>query len=159
MTIEWLRDAELPEDILRKMESAAGYCPKCEGINEPCSITVRLCDDETIKKINAEYRGIDSSTDVLSFPTVSYPKGQTAVSCEKQVRQEYDDESGACFLGDIIISVPHLYAQASEYGHSLEREATYLLVHGMCHLMGYDHIEKEDQLKMRLKEEQILSML
>ena len=79
MTIEWLRDVELPEDILRKMESAAGYCPKCEGINEPCSITVRLCDDETIEKINAEYRGIDSSTDVLSFPLLQNAYSQKEV--------------------------------------------------------------------------------
>ncbi|MBR0266851.1 MAG: rRNA maturation RNase YbeY [Clostridia bacterium] len=159
MTIEWLRDAELPEDILLKMKSAADYCLDCEGIHEVCSITVRLCDDETIEKINAAYRGIDRSTDVLSFPTVSYPHGQTAGTCANLIRQEYDDESGTCFLGDIIISVPHLYAQAQEYGHPLEREATYLLVHGICHLMGYDHMEKEDQVKMRHKEEQILSML
>jgi len=159
MKIEWLRNAELPEDILQKMESAADYCMVCEGIRIPCSITVRLCDDETIAGINADYRGIDRSTDVLSFPTVSYPPGKTAVFCENLIKQEYDDESGSCFLGDIILSVPHLYAQAEEYGHPLEREATYLLVHGICHLMGYDHINKDDQGKMRQKEEEILSML
>ena len=80
MTIEWIRDAELPEEILAQMERAASGAPACEGIHVPCSITVRLCDDETIRKINAECRGIDRSTDVLSFPTVAYPAGQTASS-------------------------------------------------------------------------------
>lgn len=159
MMIEWLREAELPEDILQKMETAAERCPECEGICVPCSITVRLCSDEAIEAINAAYRGIDRSTDVLSFPSVSYPEGQTAGFCAKLLRQEFDDETGACFLGDIIISVPHLHAQAEEYGHSLEREATYLLVHGICHLMGYDHIRKEDQEKMRRMEEKILSLV
>lgn len=159
MMIEWLRDMNLPDSILQKMERAADKCPECEGIQVPCSITVRLCSDETIAEINSSYRGIERSTDVLSFPSISYPEGQTAASCESLVRQEYDDETGTCFLGDIVISVPHLYAQADEYGHSVEREATYLLVHGICHLMGYDHIQKGDQVKMRSREEQILSLI
>ena len=65
----------------------------------------------------------------------------------------------ACFLGDIIISVPHIYAQAQEYGHSPEREASYLLVHGICHLMGYDHMNDTDRQKMRAMEERVLSSI
>ena len=116
MKIEWIRDSELNDDILRKMEEAASACPSCEGINVPCSITVRLCNDEEIARINSECRNISRSTDVLSFPTVRYPAGFSAGSCEKLLKQEYDDETGCCFLGDIVISVPHLYAQAEEYG-------------------------------------------
>lgn len=156
MMIEWLRDADLPEDILEKMEKAANVSPECEGIRIPCFVTVRLCGDDEIEKINAAHRGIERSTDVLSFPSVAYPAGMTAGECEKLLKQEYDDETGACFLGDIIISVPHLYAQAEEYGHSPEREATYLLVHGICHLMGYDHMNENDKKRMRMKEEEIL---
>lgn len=156
MTIEWIRDAELPEEILAQMERAASGAPACEGIHVACSITVRLCDDETIRKINAECRGIDRSTDVLSFPTVAYPAGQTAGKSEKLLKREFDDETGCCFLGDIIISVPHLYAQAEEYGHSPLREATYLLVHGICHLMGYDHMEEDEKARMRKMEERII---
>lgn len=156
MTIEWIRDTELPEEILAQMENAASGAPACEGIHVPCGITVRLCDDETIRKINAECRGIDRSTDVLSFPTVAYPAGQTAGKNEKLLKREFDDETGCCFLGDIIISVPHLYAQAEEYGHSPLREATYLLVHGICHLMGYDHMEEDEKARMREMEETIL---
>lgn len=157
MKIEWIRDEELKDNILQKMEEAASACPPCEGITVPCSITVRLCSDEEIARINADCRNISRATDVLSFPTVLYPAGLTAGKCEKLLKQEYDDETGCCFLGDIIISVPHLYAQAEEYGHSVEREATYLLVHGICHLMGYDHMADDEKKAMRAMEEKILS--
>lgn len=122
-----------------------------------CSIHVCLCDDEMIAGINGEYRGIPSSTDVLSFPSVDYPAGQTAGNSEQLIRKEYDDQSGACFLGDIFISVPHMRKQAAEYGHTELREACYLLIHGICHLMGYDHIQPEDKERMRKMEEKILS--
>ena len=159
MKIEWIRNAELQDSILRKMEKAASACPFCEGITVPCAVTVRLCSDEEIAQINADCRNISRATDVLSFPTVLYPAELTAGKCEKLLKQEYDDESGCCFLGDIIISVPHIFAQAEEYGHSAEREATYLLVHGICHLMGYDHMKDEDKKRMRAMEEKILSSI
>lgn len=157
MIIEWFADEQLPQEILDKMEKAASRCLVFEGISLPCSVTVRLCNDEEIEKINNDYRGIPKSTDVLSFPTVSYPSGYTAGNCENLLIREFDDETGCCFLGDIVISVPHLYSQAEEYGHTVEREALYLLVHGICHLMGYDHIVDEDKRKMRAMEEKILS--
>ena len=156
MKIEWLHDVDLPEGILCKMQKAAEKAPLCEGIRIPCSVSVRLCDDHSIREINKMYRGIDRPTDVLSFPVVSYPAGKTAASCENALRMEYDDETGTCFLGDIVISVPHLYSQAAEYGHSVEREACYLLVHGLCHLMGYDHMEETEKTTMRAMEERIL---
>ena len=139
------------------MEKAADRCLECESVSVPCSVSVCLCDDEKIRSINREYRKIDSSTDVLSFPAVSYPAAKTAGMCEKLLRQEYDDESATCFLGDLFISVPHVIAQADEYGHSILREAVYLLVHGICHLMGYDHMNNSDKEMMRHMEEKILS--
>ena len=138
------------------MQQAADLCADAEGIDAPCAVSVCLCDDEMIAGINSRYRQIDRPTDVLSFPSVSYPEGRTAGSCSPLLKQEYDDESGACFLGDLFISVPHVRVQASEYGHSELREAVYLLVHGICHLMGYDHIEPEDKKRMRAMEEKIL---
>ena len=157
MRIEWLPEIQLDESVIKKMQDAADQCLHFEGISIPCAISVRLCDDDEIFRINSSTRGISRSTDVLSFPTVSYPAGHTACDCEGLLRREFDDDLEACFLGDIVISVPHLRLQANEYGHSVEREAAYLLVHGICHLMGYDHIEKEDQTKMRAMEEKILS--
>ena len=120
-------------------------------------ISVCLCDDEKIREINSQFRNIDHSTDVLSFPTVSYPSGLTAGRCETLLRREYDADAQACFLGDLFISTEHVSAQAAEYGHSELREAVYLLVHGICHLMGYDHMESREKRRMRAMEEKILS--
>ncbi len=159
MRINWIVRYPTEPLILSRMQTAADLCLHMEGITEPCAISVCLCDDEMITEVNREHRHIDRSTDVLSFPTVSYPPGKTANSCARLLRQEWDDEYGACFLGDLLISVPHIQSQAVEYGHSVVREAAYLLVHGICHLMGYDHIEPEDKEKMRLMEEKILSAL
>ena len=139
MIINWIIESPLDNSILEKMQHAADRSLLCEQVHLPCFITVRLCNDESIAAVNSS--------------------GLTASSCEKRIRQEYDDEMNACFLGDIVISVPHIHSQAEEYGHSVEREACYLLVHGICHLMGYDHITEEEKGKMRMKEEEILSSL
>ena len=157
MRIDWTILTDTSPEILSRMQEAADLCVQAENLKIPCAVSVCMCDDRKIAEINKQYRNIDSSTDVLSFPTVSYPKGKTAGQCKGLLMQEYDDESSACFLGDLFISVPHMIAQAKEYGHSEIREALYLLVHGICHLMGYDHIEPEDKVKMRQTEEKILS--
>ena len=157
MRIEWNILCPLEGNILSRMQNAADLCTVCEGISVPCSISVCLCDNDMIAAINRQYRNIGKSTDVLSFPSVSYPDGETAGACAGLLKQEYDDTAGACFLGDLFISVPHIRAQAKEYGHSEMREAVYLLVHGICHLMGYDHIDPKDRKKMRSMEEKILS--
>ena len=157
MLIEWNLRSPLDQDILQKMQQAADLCLQCEQISVSCAVSVCLCDDEYIAQINREYRNIDRSTDVLSFPSVSYPSGKTAGSCDKLLRLEYDDETQSCFLGDLFISVPHVFSQAEEYGHSAMREAVYLLVHGICHLMGYDHIDPADKERMRAMEEKILA--
>lgn len=114
-------------------------------------ITITLTTPENIKKINKEYRNIDRATDVLSFPM--FEKEELT---KKIKNQEFMHED---VLGDIIISIEKVEEQAKEYGHSFERELSYMLVHGFYHLMGYDHIEKEDKKKMREKEEKILDIL
>ena len=154
--IDWDIRYQTDDDILNKMQAAADLCLECENVSAHCAVSVCMCDDDTIQEINKQYRGIDRSTDVLSFPSVSYPEGKTAGCCPALLRQEYDDEYDAVFLGDLFISVPHMAAQAREYGHSEMREAVYLLVHGICHLMGYDHIEDDDKKRMRAMEEKIL---
>ena len=159
MKLIWQLDAEIEPRYLTLMQTAADCAEWTEGITRACAVCVRLCDDEAIREINREYRQIDRATDVLSFPTINYPAGQTAGACDSLIERELDDEADACMLGDLIISVPHMLAQAAEYGHSPEREAAFLLVHGLCHLMGYDHIEPDDQKKMRAMEEKILSAI
>ncbi|MBR5961217.1 MAG: rRNA maturation RNase YbeY [Clostridia bacterium] len=155
--IEWDVRCQIDQAIMERMQAAADLCLECENVNIPCAVTVCLCDDDTIAEINRQYRNIDRSTDVLSFPSVNYPEGKTAGNSESLLKQEYDDQYDAAFLGDLFISVPHLIAQAQEYGHTVKREAVYLLVHGICHLMGYDHIEDSDKERMRAMEEKILS--
>lgn len=157
MILLWEIDTAVDPALLTLMQTAADCALHMEGVRRKCAVSVRLCDDETIHEINREFRGIDRATDVLSFPMINYPQGMTAGKADKLLRQALDDELNACMLGDLIISVPHALAQAEEYGHSPEREAAYLLVHGICHLMGYDHIDPDDQRRMRAMEEKILN--
>lgn len=159
MKILWQLDTQVDPTWLTLMQKAADAALAAEGVNRACAVCIRICDDEAIHEINREYRGVDRATDVLSFPTVNYPAGVTAGQADKLLRRELDDELDAVMLGDLIISVPHVIAQAQEYGHAVQREAAYLTVHGLCHLMGYDHIEESDKKVMRAMEEKILSAI
>ena len=101
-----------------------------------------------IRKLNKEYRNIDKETDVLSFPMFE----KNEIPSLKKL--EYEEA-----LGDIVISIDRVKQQAVEYGHSFERELSYMLVHGFYHLMGEDHIKDEDKVIMRAKEENVLNKL
>ena len=158
MILLWEIDTPVEPRLLSLMQTAADCALWAEGVRLPCVVNVRLCGDEDIREINREYRQTDRATDVLSFPTVNYPKGVTAGRAERLIRRELDDELDACMLGDLILSIPHVLAQAEEYGHSPEREAAYLLVHGLCHLMGYDHMVEDEKKEMRAMEEKALGM-
>ena len=121
---------------------------KTEGFEEPAEIEVTLVDDEDIKKVNQQFRQIDDSTDVLSFPLGMDGNYDT------------NPETGAKMLGDVMISVEHAVAQAELYGHGLEREIAFLTVHSVLHLLGYDHVKGGlEQTIMREKEEMILDEL
>lgn len=159
MKLLWQIDTQVEPSWLSLIQTAADCALLMEGVTRPCAVSVRLCDDEAIHEINREYRSVDRATDVLSFPTVNYPQGVTAGQADHLLRRELDDELDACLLGDLILSVPHVLSQAEEYGHTPEREAAYLIVHGLCHLMGYDHIEDDERRRMREMEEKILSAI
>ena len=141
------------------MQRCADAAQRTEGVSCPLSVFISVVDDEEIRAINREQRSKDASTDVLSFPTVNYPKGKTAGKCESLLREEYDPDTDACALGDIVISMDHVRAQAEEYGHSERRECGYLLTHGLFHLMGYDHMTDEDKPVMRAMEEKSLASI
>ena len=149
----------LDSDAWTLMQRCADAAESTEGVSEKTAVFITIVDDEEIREINREQRGKDMSTDVLSFPTVNYPAGQTAGSCAKLLRREYDPEMDACLLGDIVISMDHVRAQAEEYGHSMQRESGYLLTHGLFHLMGYDHMTDEDKPVMRAMEEKSLASI
>lgn len=116
-----------------------------EGLPDELVIGLTFCDDDAIRAINKEYRGIDRATDVLSFPL--YERDDEIELLEGELAP----------FGDIVLSVPHAQAQAAEYGHSVEREVCYLVVHGLMHLAGYDHIEPDDKAEMRAEEEALLN--
>ncbi len=141
------------------MQRCADSAQKAEGVTTPLAVFIRIVDDDEIQTINREQRSKDASTDVLSFPTVNYPEGKTAGACERRLQREYDPELGACLLGDIIISMDHVRAQAAQYGHSERRELGYLLTHGLFHLMGYDHMTDTDKPVMRAMEERALAAI
>ncbi len=149
----------LDEQTRELMQRCADAAQRTEGVNCPLSVFISVVGDEEIRTINREQRNKDASTDVLSFPTVNYPKGKTAGQCEHLLREEYDPDTDACALGDIVISMDHVRAQAAEYGHSERRECGYLLTHGLFHLMGYDHMTDEDKPVMRAMEEKSLASI
>ncbi len=157
MRIIWQIDTRTDPGLLAAMQTSADCAAVTEGVARPCAVSVRLTGDEEIHALNREHRGVDRVTDVLSFPLAAYPAGVTAGRADRILRELYDDDAEACMLGDLVICVPQLYRQAEEYGHSPAREAAYLLVHGLCHLFGYDHIDPDDQRRMRAMEEKILS--
>ena len=134
----------------------AEACVRAEGIVQPVYAQVRITGDEEIRAINREYRQTDRATDVLSFPSTDCTPESTLKQNEKKLLRERD-ETGRCFLGDVILSLPRAREQAREYGHSLQREMAYLTAHALFHLMGYDHMRKQDQERMRRMEEKALN--
>jgi len=157
MKLEWILDFPVSPSLLSYMQVVADLAQIKEHICFPCYVSVRICNDPAIQKINAAWRKLDRSTDVLSFPSVLWKHGQTAESSPGLLKHQYDEYMDSCFLGDVIISMDHIRSQANEYGHSEAREAAYLLVHSLCHLMGYDHMEEDEKAIMRKKEEEVLS--
>jgi probable rRNA maturation factor len=123
-----------------------------EKIRSKLITYITLTNNEKIKDINNEYRKINNATDVLSFPMFD----RSEIPELKIDKPEFSQEE---VLGDIIISIEKVKEQAEEYGHSFTRELAYLVTHGMLHLLGYDHIEEDEQAEMRKKEEEILGLL
>lgn len=140
-------DIDETEEYSELIKSILGTCFKEEKLKENIYVNIVLTTPEQIRKINKETRKIDKETDVLSFPMFEKEELQN-------LSTEYID-----VLGDIVISISQVKKQAEEYGHSFERELAYMVVHGFYHLMGYDHMEEEDKIQMRAKEENILEKL
>lgn len=159
MTIEISYESEkkldIPyEEIVNKMVVSALDFENCPYEAE---VSVTFVDDEEIRKINSEYRGIDKSTDVLSFPFNEFEIPGNFDDIEESV-DAFNPETGELLLGDIILSTDHIVEQAIEYGHSETRELAFLVVHSMLHLMGYDHMADEDRAVMEERQRKILEL-
>ena len=128
---------------------------EAEGVAVPCEVDVLLTDDAGIHAINLEQREVDAPTDVLSFPMFQYEPGRPPVDAS-----DADPATGLTPLGDMVISLERARAQGEEYGHGTRREAAYLAVHSVLHLLGYDHIDEgPEKARMRAREEAILGEL
>ena len=138
-------DGEQPVQAERFIE-AAELVLQNEGLDPAfCEISVSFVDDETIREINRDNRGVDRVTDVLSFP-------------------QFDDladidQKRPYLLGDVVLCTAQAQRQAEEFGHSVDRELVYLFVHSMCHLVGYDHMTDEEKTEMRAAEEAVMTEL
>lgn len=137
---------DLEETVLKRLQEGIDAVADLNGLAEEAEVDVTIVDDEEIHELNRQYRGMDKPTDVLSF----------ALDEGEEDEPEMIGGPEEHLYGDIIISAETALRQAEEYGHGLEREMTYLAVHGMFHLLGYDHMTEEDKAEMRAKEEEAL---
>lgn len=149
--IEYL-DLDENEEYEKIIKPVIAECYKEEKLeNSKLTVQITLTDPQNIKKLNKQYRNIDKETDVLSFPM--FEKEDIDLKVKNQDFL-YED-----ILGDMVISIQRVKEQAKEYGHSFERELSYMVVHSFYHLMGYDHMEENDKTQMRKKEDVILNRL
>lgn len=139
---------EINEAIKRAVEASLQY----EKCTFEAQVSVTIVDNEEIRKINNEYRGIDKPTDVLSFPMLEFDENGNAIDCDFDCL-----EDGRFILGDIVISAERALEQANNFGHSFLREMAFLTVHSMLHLLGYDHVDDpEGEAIMIKKQKEIL---
>jgi probable rRNA maturation factor len=134
---------------------AAAAALEQEGIKLPCEISVLLTDEEGMRTLNREQRGVDEPTDVLSFPlNVLEPEKFDPEACER------DPATGYLLLGDMAVDPARCAGQAAEYGHSFGRELMYLTVHSILHLLGYDHVDEgAEKRRMRMHEDAVMARL
>ena len=142
------KKVKLPSGLRLLVRRACNAVLTAEKFAGPAEVSVTFVDNEQIQELNAEYRGKDISTDVLSFPL-----GENG-------KFDKNRETGAYVLGDVVISAEKAVLQAEIYGHSLQREIAFLTVHSRLHILGYDHVAGGmEQVRMREKEEAIMLQL
>lgn len=135
----------IPQELQNLVKAAMEIVAKQEKLSPQTEVDITLVTNEEIHALNRDYRKVDRPTDVLSFALD-----------EGEDEPEVLDTEAEHLLGDIIISAERAQEQADEYGHGLKREITYLAVHGILHLLGYDHMEEKDKKVMRQREEEVL---
>lgn len=147
ITLENDQDKIVIDDALKsRLVAGLNAAARLHGLTEQTEVDITIVDDEEIHRLNREYRNVDRPTDVLSF----------ALDEGGEDEPELLDALEEHLLGDIIISAETAQRQGEEFGHGLTREVVYLAVHGLLHLLGYDHMTEEDKVIMRAKEEEAL---
>ena len=151
--IEYEQDTGLDyEAIALDIASAALSYEACPF---ECELSLLVTDDSSIEELNSEFRHMERSTDVLSFPMAEFSSPADFSGMEEDITL-FDPDTGEFLLGDIVISMDHVIRQAEAYGHSRRREFAFLLAHSMLHLMGYDHMDEEERKEMEHRQEEIL---
>ena len=155
--IENESDIKLNIPYRKIIEDSINLSLDFEKVPYECEISVTIVDDDRIHEINKEFREIDRSTDVLSFPLNEFEKAADWQNFDED-KASFNYDTGELMLGDIILSAEHIIKQANEYGHTRKRELAFLVIHSILHLLGYDHITKEDEEKMFSRQRQILDL-
>jgi metalloprotein, YbeY family len=155
--IENESDIKLNIPYRKIIEDSINLSLDFEKVPYECEISVTIVDDERIHEINKEFREIDRSTDVLSFPLNEFEKVADWQNFDED-KASFNYDTGELMLGDIILSAEHIIKQANEYGHTRKRELAFLVIHSILHLLGYDHMTKEDEEKMFSRQRQILDL-
>lgn len=151
---------EVKDDLINIINEVCDVALKDEEVTIPYQISLLFVDNNEIREINNETRGIDKVTDVLSFPMLDYPENMVFKNVYKNKKfNEIYLDGEELVLGDMVLSLERAKEQSIEYNHSFEREVCYLVVHSILHLLGYDHMNDEDKAKMRTREEEILGKL
>ena len=141
------KTVKIPTGIRMLVRRCCNAVLKLEKFEGPAEISVTFTDNAGTRELNRQYRDKDIDTDVLSFPM-----GENGV-------YDVDMETGAKILGDVVISMEKARDQAERFGHSFQREVGYLTAHSVLHLLGYDHVEKLEKVRMREKEELVMEQL
>ncbi len=158
MTIEidYEAETELPVSYEKIINDIIPAALEYEGCPYETEVNVLITDNEGIRSINRENRGIDAPTDVLSFPMIDFGSPSDFEPVEEDEEEYFDPDTGDLVLGDIVISADKVIEQAEAYGHTPERELAFLLAHSMLHLCGYDHMDDEEREVMEKRQEEIL---
>ena len=157
-SIEYEAERQLELDYASLANRVADQVLDMEGCPYEVQVNLVLTDNEEIKRVNEEFRGISSATDVLSFPMIPFETPSDFEIVQKD-HSYFDLDTGELLLGDIMISVEKVYAQAEEYGHSIQREFSFLIAHSILHLLGYDHMTPEEAAVMEKKQSEALDAL
>jgi probable rRNA maturation factor len=151
---------KVTDDFVKKLTDVIEFALKEEEVDIKCEISLLFVDNEEIKGINKDTRGIDRETDVLSFPMLEYEDKKVFKEIYKDYKFSPADFDGEeLVLGDIVLSLEKSLEQSEEFNHPYERESSYLVVHSVLHLLGYDHMEDDEKSIMRSREEEILNKL
>ena len=151
-------DIDLGFDIQELTERLLEAVCDAEKCPYEASINVYVTHSDDVRVYNKQYRDIDATTDVLSFPALDIVNGDFS-GVEEDLPANFDPESGELILGDIVINVDRVYSQAEEDGHSVKREFAFLTAHSLYHLCGYDHETEEEARIMEEKQEETLNKL